>query len=112
MRVDPSTGQISMLKPEYVTMSRRPGIGRFWYDLFGRSDVHSHDRVVVKGREMRPPRYYDKIFQLEAPSDFEAIQFGRWKKSRLGLDDCTKERLNVREACKQASLNRLVRPLT
>lgn len=50
--------------PEYITMSRRPGIGKDFYEKFER-DIYSHDRVVVRdGIFCRPPRYYDNLFAV------------------------------------------------
>ena len=34
--------------PEYTTMSRRPGIGRAWYDKF-KSDCYPSDELVIRG---------------------------------------------------------------
>ena len=33
-------------KPEYVTMSRRPGIGKGWYDKW-KEDIYPHDYVII-----------------------------------------------------------------
>ena len=38
------------LKPEYTTMSRRPGIGAGWLRRFS-SDVFPLDRVIVNGKK-------------------------------------------------------------
>lgn len=46
--------------PEYATMSRRPGIGRAWFERF-KSDVYPSDEVIVKGKSFRPPRYFDNL---------------------------------------------------
>lgn len=51
-------------RPEFLLMSRRPGIGRTWFERFG-SDVYPSDQVVVRGRETRPPRYYDNVGLLK-----------------------------------------------
>lgn len=75
--------------PEYTTMSRRPGIGRNWF-LQWKDDVFPRDKVVLRGQEMRPPRYYDTIFEHLYPQDFEEI-----KKKRL---DNIQERLFKEEA--------------
>lgn len=54
---DPVKGKI----PEYMTMSRRPGIGAGWIEKYF-SEVYPSDQVVVKGgKVMRPPRYYDLV---------------------------------------------------
>jgi hypothetical protein len=50
-------------KPEYITMSRRPGIGRDWYDRF-KDDLYNYDKCVVKDSFVaKPPKYYDKLLE-------------------------------------------------
>lgn len=95
-RVDNSTGECFDLLPEYVTMSRRPGIGRPWLDKF-MSDVYPHDRVVLRGVEMKPPKYYDSVFELADPQVLEDIKFKRERRAKLQANDTTYERLRVRE---------------
>lgn len=62
-RVDPSTGELVQLRPEYGRMSRRPAIGRRWIEKYW-SDVYPRDFVVINGRPLKPPRYYDKFMDL------------------------------------------------
>lgn len=48
--------------PEFSLMSRRPGIGASWLEKYGK-EVKMHHNVVVKGKEVSPPRYYrDKVY--------------------------------------------------
>ena len=69
--IDPETGEIlAELKPEFSQMSRRPGIGRGWIEKF-QSDVYPHGSLVVNGREVRPPRYYDQYFRSVDPIEYE-----------------------------------------
>lgn len=63
-RVDPETGELVELEPEFSRMSRRPAIGRTWIEKYWR-DVYPRDFVVIEGREHRPPRYYDRYMDLE-----------------------------------------------
>lgn len=65
--------------PEYATMSRRPGIGKAWFDKF-HSDVYPSDFVVMNGKKVRPPRYYDNLYKSVDLSSFEDI-----KSSRISL---------------------------
>lgn len=58
-RVDPFTGELFQVLPEFASMSRRPAIGKRWIQKNWR-DVYAHDSVVVDGIEAKPPRYYDK----------------------------------------------------
>lgn len=60
VKCDPGTGEMYEVKPEFVTMSRRPGIGRGWIEQYPH-DVYPEDEVVVAGRKYRPPRYYDEL---------------------------------------------------
>ena len=62
--VDPDTGEIlSEITPEFSRMSRRPGIGSRWLKRF-MPDVYPHGYVVVDGRKVRPPRFYDQLLSL------------------------------------------------
>lgn len=95
--IDYDSGEIlSEKKPEFVTMSRRPGIGRLWYDKF-KSDVYPSDEVVMRGKALKPPRYYDKILQVEDPVLMEEIKKERWNLPDGVIDDMDDDRLRVRE---------------
>lgn len=63
-------------QPEYTTMSRRPGIGKTWFDKF-RTDCYPSDSVVMRGKEMKPPKYYDKQFELDSPLEFRQMKAKR-----------------------------------
>jgi hypothetical protein len=101
-----STGEI--LKPEYTTMSRRPGIARDFYDKY-QHDIYPHDFVVFNGKKMRPPRYYDGILKTERPYTFDDIKFKREENANKHIDNNTPERLNVREQVQVESLKLLTR---
>lgn len=51
--IDQETGEIHQLKPEYTTMSRRPGIGRAWFDKY-KSDLYPDDFIILRGKKMKP----------------------------------------------------------
>lgn len=104
------TGQIVTRRPEYVTMSRRPGIGSNWFNRYS-SDVFPADHVIVAGRELKVPRYYDNLLKSSNPIDFEDIHFERYKKAQLALDNNTKERLATRHEVQLARLRKLPRTL-
>jgi len=92
--LDGATGELRPLVPEYITMSRRPGVGARWYEKF-KTDVHSADSVVVRGRSMKPPRYYDGLHELEDPEGFAQVALERARSRRR--EDETPERLAVLE---------------
>lgn len=107
-RIDPTTGLVTRLKPEYTTMSRRPGIGKGFFDQFS-TDFYPHDYVVVNGVKVRPPKYYDGLLELTRPYEFDAIKERREVNSFLHVDNNTPDRLRVREQVKLAQLSQLKR---
>lgn len=107
MRVD-SYGEVFRVLPEYVTMSRRPGIGRGWYERFG-NEVYPSDEVVVRGKSCRPPRYYDNLKEESEPSVFDVIKRKRILRAMSHREDQTAERLAVREKCASARMRRFKR---
>lgn len=89
------------VRSEFSTMSRRPGIGRSWYDAY-KADLRISDSCVVKGREQRPPAYYDSLFKVEEPEAFEAMKAERVLSAAKHALDQTPDRLAVREAVQAA----------
>lgn len=65
-RLDPATGEIVEVYPDFSRMSRRPPIGRRWIEKFW-PEVYPRDQVIFNGRWLRPPRYYDKW--MDQPHD-------------------------------------------
>lgn len=100
------TGEV--IRPEYTTMSRRPGIGKAWFEKFS-GDVFPYDEVVVAGRPVKPPRYYENLFQLEEPEVHERIKAQRIDKARRLAHDNTPARLRAKEAVKNAQFGMLKR---
>lgn len=74
--VDPRTGEVFSLRPEYVTMSRRPGIGRGFYDRFS-SDIYPSDKVITRGKAGKPPRAYDRYLEAQRPEAYERMKESR-----------------------------------
>lgn len=93
-------------KPEYITMSRRPGIGKGWYDSF-KDDVYPSDEVIVNGRPQRVPRFYDNLLAIEDPNLLASLKSDRVNKSKK----CSMFRLSVLEQCQIAGLKKLKRTL-
>lgn len=92
----PETGELIDREPEFTVMSRRPGIGRGWFDQY-HSETYANDSVIMNGMEVSPPRYYDNMFEL---LDFERMQVLRKSRRRRALlrrSDNTSSRLRVRE---------------
>lgn len=101
-RLNPLTGELVRVNPEFGTMSRRPGIGRGWVERF-HADVFPSDEVVARGVPSKVPRYYDKVYEQLEPEAAEAV---RVKRCLRGPDfrNSTPARLQVREVCARARL--------
>ncbi len=105
-------GVVTFLEPEYCTMSRRPGLGRAWFDEFG-SDVFPSDEVPVPGTGVLRgvPRYYEELFKVSDPLSLDEIKKVRVEFMRAHGDDYTPERLMDRYHVKKAQVNLLSRSL-
>ena len=99
--IDYETGEIIDLKPEYTTMSRKPGIAGDWFDKY-HPDVYPSDSIHVDGREMRPPKFYDKKMKALDPALMEDIIADRL--DRFDPLNNTPERLKVRYEVTKARL--------
>jgi hypothetical protein len=107
---NPHTGEIVPKKPEYTTMSRRPGIGKEWLDKYI-DDVYPKDFITLNGKKINPPKFYDRVLEQTRPYEFDEIKEKRTEKARQYDENNTPERLSVREKCKKLQINKLVRNL-
>lgn len=92
-----SDGVIYERKREFTVMSRNPGIAAGYYDKFGQ-EVRDHDSVIVNGREVRPPRFYDARTEALDPELMERVKARRRAIARQFKADQTPDRRRVREA--------------
>lgn len=107
--IDQDTGEILReLEPEYATMSRRPGIGKEWFDKF-KGDVFPGDFVVMRGHKMKPPKFYLTQLELAYPSDYRKVRGKRMVGAERSSDDNTTARLLVREEVQLERLQLLKR---
>ncbi len=110
MRVCPVTGECFFVEPEFTLMSRggrrkgRHGIGADWYDQFS-GDVFPEDEVVLEGRLNKPPRYYSEMFREDDPDGFGEMKAVRDAYFAAHAQDCTPERLRVRETVLRSRLS-------
>lgn len=96
---DPETGIVK--EPQFMTMSRRPGLGSSWYEKYG-PHAYVWDSVVFKGVEVPPPRFYDS--KRIGPLINERLKVKRRRKAMLKRADNTLTRLRVREVVALAKL--------
>jgi len=84
------------LLPEYITMSRRPGIARRWIETF-LFDVYPQDVVISRELKLRPPRYYDSIYDSLYPDSFAEIKEARLMRSVAKKQDNSLSRRMIKE---------------
>lgn len=111
--VDPLTGEIlAERKPEYATMSRRPGIGKKWYEKY-KTDVFPSDFVVTrKGDKMiecRPPKAYLDWLEKESQKSYYEIKGVRKRESEKHAEEFSHDRLMVKEELAIRRFNETIR---
>jgi hypothetical protein len=67
--------------PEFSLMSRKPGIARQYYE--DHPDLYDHEFINIStekgGRKFRPPKYYDKLFDVDCPEESARLKAVRQK---------------------------------
>lgn len=95
--VDLGTGEIlPYRKPEYVTMSLKPGIGHDWIHKY-MDEVYPRDEVIINGVACRPPKYYDRQYELVDPEGYEKLLIKRQREGSKHRANNTPKRLATRE---------------
>lgn len=99
-------------QPEFIVMSRRPGIGHDYFNKY-KSELLAHDNVIVNGLPVRMPRFYDN--KIAADPDLQrkeglytqAEKIKNKRRSKITQAqrlDNTSQRLRVREVVTMAKL--------
>lgn len=97
-------------QPEFIVMSRRPGIGTGYFQKYS-NELLTHDTIIVNGLPAALPRFYDnKLAGLTLPNEglyigMELIKMRRRRKITLQQRrDTTQARLRVREVVTMAKM--------
>lgn len=106
-RVDPETGEVWNVQPEFICMSTKPGIGSAWFSEFA-GDAFPSDFVVVDGLKRPVPNYYKR--KLDEYDQFE-VTTKRMERAAKHADNNTPERLATREESQLLRAERLQREL-
>lgn len=104
-RLDPETGELFEVIPEYTSMSLKPGIGHEWFKKYHK-DVYPSDFCIQDGHKQQPPKYYDNLH-----GDLTEIKAKRKARAQQDRANQTPARLAVREKVKQAQVDQLKRNL-
>jgi hypothetical protein len=108
--VNPSTGEWYLQKPEFVVMSRRPGIGQAYYEKY-KDEIFASDSIVINGNEVPVPTYYTKLLAKENSDKHEETLFKRSQRANTPQQrkNSTRARLDARETCHKSKIQTLVR---
>ena len=72
-RIDLDTGEEYYVAPEYITMSRNPGLASKWFERYV-DDVYPDDFIVHNGKKFRPPKFYDNQLEKLDPQELETMK--------------------------------------
>lgn len=81
--------------PEYITMSRRGGIGESWYNKF-KSDLYPNGFAVVNGKKCGLPKFYDSKFEIDNHIGSVMLK-GERQLRNMDNPENTSRRLSIRE---------------
>lgn len=95
-RMNPETGEVHDLIPEFCLMSRNPGIGRTWYDAHHR-DAFPSDFLVFNGERKQVPRYFKRILDEQDARMAAKVSSKRKLAGRKPSRDKTEDGLLRRE---------------
>lgn len=109
-RVVDDDGVVTDLVPEFNHMSLNPAVGKRWLERY-MSDVFPRDFVIVNGVKVKPPKYYDTIFEDIDPGRFSEIVAQRELDAYQWRDDNSWSRLHVKETVHKARASFLKRGL-
>lgn len=85
-------GQVIRLMPEFMLCSKRPSIGKEWFDKYWRDVYPRDEKVVDANHRYRPPRYYDKLLERIEPEMYLCVKKRRMEKA-IALGGFTYEKL-------------------
>lgn len=93
-------------KPEFATMSLKPGIGHDFYHKY-KTNLLTRDFVTTKGKQAPVPKYYDRLTEKENPEKLRELKIKRIQRALRPENKAenTDERLAVRKIVKQAKIN-------
>lgn len=110
------------IEPEFVRMSRKPGIAWQYYDE-NKDKIYECDEIIFtnkdgKGQKIKPCKYYDRLYDLENPEFMQALKQKRKLEAeysmaiQLGKTSLSKEEyLAMKEQNKQRQIDKLKRSL-
>lgn len=113
-RIHPLTGRVCNVRPEFATMSRRPGLGKAYFDRY-KHEIYANDgTVVADGRVFPAPTYFDKLMEEEDPDLMRRVKATRRAKGiKFDEDDGRdrRDRLDVTHIINEAKAALAAKPM-
>jgi len=112
-KVNEQTGEVTphqTLEPEFNSMSRRPGIGKTFFDKY-KQTIYRDDAIIINEKKVRPPAYYDRLYEIEEPEHLITIKEKREEKGIKHWKNNTPERLATRRKLMDIKARQLKREL-
>jgi hypothetical protein len=89
------------LQSEFAIMSLKPGIGDTWFKKYHR-DVYPSDEYIIKGKPMKPPKFFDTLLERQNPILHKKIKHIR--KAAALKKPMTLRDYNIRGICRAAKI--------
>ena len=89
--LDDETGELRSLTQPFALMSLRSAIGKEWLTRY-HADIYNKDYLVMRGKKMRPPKYYDKIYDTIDPIHMEQVKQTRIANAQPRTDNQNRAR--------------------
>lgn len=112
LRFHPETGEPFAVPRERPLMSKKPGIGKAWFDQFAIHDLYVKDFIHGKdGSIIRAPGYYDRLLKRCDEKLFDSIKRKRQDYHRKHVASLTQYDLDARRALLLSKLSKSQRSL-
>lgn len=107
--VDYNSGEVlGFREPERSLISTKPAIGAEFAKKYIK-DIYPDDFVFFKKQKLKPPLYYDKIYDTLDPEGFQKIKKARVDRAKERSEDYTEIRLKEKEEMKLRKIEKLKR---
>jgi hypothetical protein len=108
--VDLETGEIISREPEFALMSRRPAIGKKWYEKY-KDEVLDNGNIIANGHIQATPKFYEKLAEKEGDTRLNVAKRKRREHAASRWQDNIGQRLVSKEICLKQKTQTLTKEL-
>lgn len=103
VKIDPETGVMTQVIPEYASMSLRPGIGHDWFHMNWKDFRKGY--ITANGYKHRIPEYYLQLLSKHDPSSVNTIRREKQALSDSHDPESQTDRLRIKEILKNRKMS-------